>query len=312
VGYHPLVERVIVLVSVMLVTGQAGPVADQGASTLGLTPADLPDSGSAPAETLDLSEHSVVFSVDDGYHSVFTTVYPLLKQYGMTMTLGVIGNYVDKGAPSYEPASRFMHRSEIQELVDSLGIEIASHSLSHPFLTRLDSAAAWQEISGSKVLLESLFGVNVVTFAYPYGDMNQRVREMTRVAGYRMGRAVRPGLPNFWVDPFRLPTVELRTDVRLDSLEQLIAERSVTIILVHQILESPVAYTQWSLADFRNLVDWLDRTGVQVTTLAALYQEWWYRKMGRFMEQVAAAYPHERKRLLFEDVDVDATKAPHP
>lgn len=305
-------HRVIALLTGALAAGLASPAAVQGASTLGLTPADLPDSVPAPAETLDLSEHSVVFSVDDGYHSVFTAVYPLLKRHGMTMTLGVIGDYVQDGAPSYEPTSRFMRRSEIQELVDSLGIEIASHSLSHPFLTRLDSAAAWQEINDSRVLLESLFDVNVVTLAYPYGDMNRRVREMTRAAGYRMGRAVRPGLPNFWVDPYRLPTVELRTDVRLDSLEQLIADRSVTIILVHQVVEEPVAYTQWSLDDFQDLVDWLDQTGVRVTTLAALYQEWWYRKMGRFMEQVAAAYPNDRKRLLFEDVDIDATKAPHP
>ena len=36
-------------------------------------------------DTLDLSDHTVVLSVDDGYHSVYENVYPLIRQYGMTI-----------------------------------------------------------------------------------------------------------------------------------------------------------------------------------------------------------------------------------
>ncbi len=265
-----------------------------------------------PEPIPDLSDHTVVLSVDDGYHSVFTNVYPLLKRYDMTMTLGVITDYVRSGTPSYGPSAGFLRRSEIQEMIDSCGIEIASHSLSHPFLTRLDSAQAWKEIRESKVLLESLFATEVLTFVYPYGDMDHRVRRMVRRAGYRLGRAVRPGVPDLWADRYRLPEIELRMETPLATVKNHISRRRVTIVLLHQVVDRPEVFTQWSVADFAALVDWLDQTDVRVTTLARLYHEWWAERLQQFMEEVAAAYPDDRKKLLFQDVDVDATQATHP
>ena len=282
------------------------------ASTLGISPSDRPVTDTAPRETLDLSDHTVVFSVDDGYHSVFTNMYPLLKKHGMTMSLGVICDYVRSGKPSYNPSAGFMKKSEIQELIDSLDIEIASHSLSHPFLTRLDSSEAWKEIHNSKAILESLFDVDVATFVYPYGDMNARVRSMVKKAGYKMGRAVRPGTPNFWADPYRLPIIELRMETKLEDMKRSIANRNTTIVLAHQVVEKPKVFTEWNLADFTALVEWMAATRVRVTTLDALYHEWWYKRMGLFMEEVAAAYPDSRKKLLFQDVDIDATQAFQP
>ncbi len=287
-------------------------------STLGALRPGLADSGPAPGQsrwlddTLDLSGHTVVFSIDDAYHSVFTNVYPLLKRHGMTMTLGVITDYVRGGKPAYKPSAGFMKRSEIQELVDSLDIEVASHSISHPFLTRLDSAEAWKEIHTSKATLESIFDCEVVTFVYPYGDVNSRIRRFVRSAGYKMGRAVRPGTPDFWTRPYSLPTVELRKETRLADIKRQIRRRNTTILLLHQIVDNPTVFTQWNTTDFTELVEWLDWKQVRVPTLTWLYRDWWYRKMGLFMEEVAASYPDRRKKLLFEDVDIDATQAPHP
>ncbi len=282
-----------------------------------------PALGRRPDDTLDLSRHTVILSVDDGYHSVYTNIYPLLKKYNMAITLGVICDYIRKGKPSYKPTAGFMKRDEIQELIDSCNIEIASHTFSHPFLTRLDSAAAWREIHNSKTVLESLFyrptpdsteslGVNVVTFVYPYGDMNAKVRGMVKRAGYKMGRAVRPGVPDLQDAPYLLPVVELRRETELDHIKHRISRRKTTILLIHQVVPEPAVFTQWNLADFTELMDWMHRARVRVITLDALYKEWWYRKLGLFMEEVAAAYPDRRKKLLFQDVDINATQAFHP
>lgn len=205
-----------------------------------------------------------------------------------------------------------MRRSEIQELIDSLGIEVASHSMSHPFLTKLDSATAWKEIYGSKMVLESLFDQEVLTFIYPYGDMDGRVRRMVERAGYRIGRAVRPGSPNFWVDPYRIPMYELRLETRLADVMNHVCRRKTTVLLVHQAVAQPSVFTEWSLADFHRLLEWLGRGNARVVTLSALFREWWVEKLVRFMEDVATAYPDSRKQLLFQDVDVDATKAADP
>jgi len=176
----------------------------------------------------------------------------------------------------------------------------------------MDSAKTWSEIAGSKTALETLFGRDVISFVYPYGDMDTRVRRFTRRAGYKLGRAVRPGDPNLWADPYRLPTFELRRETRLSEAKRYVSRHRTTILLLHQIVPSPAAFTQWSRADFSELVAWLDRTKVRVTTLAGLYREYWVKRLERFMDEVAQAYPDRRKQLLFENVDVDATGTSNP
>jgi peptidoglycan/xylan/chitin deacetylase (PgdA/CDA1 family) len=294
------------LVVLLLAAGTtAAPIAG---STLGEFRRPPPPAAPPP----ELVGRTVVLSVDDGYHTVFTNIYPLLRRYRMPMTLGVIGNYLRGGSPAYNPSAGFMRKSEIREMLDSCAIEIASHSLSHPFLTRLDSTTAWREIRASKLALESLFGEEVVTFVYPYGDLDDRTVRMVRAAGYRMGRAVRPGRVDLATDPWRLPIVELRIDTDIETIKRVIATRPVTILLIHQVVAEPRAFTQWRLDDFERLLDWLDSGGARVTTLRRLYQESSLARMGRMMEDIAAAFPDTRKQLLFENVEIDATQAPHP
>ena len=131
------------LLATMVVAGQATETSTSGSSQspdsrLLTTPCSAAENSSSlpgtdsvgpvTMDTVDLSDRTVIFTIDDGYHSVFTNAYPLFKKHDMPFTLGVITDYVRSGKPSYEPAAGFMKRSEIQELIDSLGIEIASHS----------------------------------------------------------------------------------------------------------------------------------------------------------------------------------------
>ncbi len=276
-----------------------------------LLPAQLtrPVLPAAPAlDTFDLSDHTVVLSVDDGYHSVYENVYPLLKRYRMTMTLALITGCIGEGKPSYRPSDRFLNESEIREMMDSCGIEIASHTLTHAWLTKIDSASAWREIADSKHRLESLFGTEVITFVYPYGDMNGRVREMVRRAGYKLGRAVRAGTPNLWVEPYKIPEVELRIEARLPVIVRHIRRHETTVILLHRIVQSPRVFTEWPVADFEALLDWMHRRRVRVVTLSELYREWWRERLNRALLEATAGSGRNR---LFEDVDIDATRTPH-
>lgn len=270
-----------------------------------------PQNPNALADTLDLSSHTVVFSVDDGHHSVYKHVYPLLKPFRMPITLGLICNSISTGRASYQSGDRFLNRDEVQELIDSLNIEIASHTLSHPWLTRIDSAAAWKEISASKSYLESLFGLPVLTFVYPYGDVNERIIRMTRRAGYRLGRAVRPGTPDFWTEPFRIPEVELRKEVPLAAIKDHIRRNQVTVLLMHRIVPQPRVFTEWAVSDFARLVAWLARKNVRVTTLAGLHDEWRRERLARTIVLQLEAMRREDAGRLFENVDVDATRTPH-
>jgi peptidoglycan/xylan/chitin deacetylase (PgdA/CDA1 family) len=259
-------------------------------------------------DTFDLSNRTVVLSADDGYHSVYENVYPLLKRYRMTMTLALIVGCIGEGKPSYSPSDRFLNQHEIREMMDSCGIEIASHTLTHPGLSRVGRDAAWIEIADSKTQLESLFGKEVITFVYPYGDMNGRVREMVRSAGYKLARKVGPGIPNLWVEPYRIPEVELRIQARLPEIINHIRRNQVTVILFHRIVHAPRAFTEWSIDDFQALLEWMHRRRVRVVTLAEFYREWWRKRLDRALVE---AVGRSKSTRLFEDVDVDATRTPH-
>ncbi len=278
----------------------------------GLTPADSLLPAIDPLDTVDLSGRFVILSADDGHRSIYNRVYPLLKRHGMTLTLGVIGSYVGGPGSSYGPPGSYMGRREIQEMIDSCDIEVASHSMTHARLTRLDSAACWREIHGSKVHLESMFGRPVVTFIYPYGSMDPRVRNMVRRAGYRLARAVRPGLPNIWADPYRIPEIELRRETRLSDLKARIARRDVTVILLHRIVPRPAAFTEWPAADFAELLDWLDRRGARVTTLSEYYRWWWQQRLEDVLREQDWLSPVLSPGRLLEDVEVDAAGTAHP
>lgn len=236
----------------------------------------------------------------------------MLKRYRMTLTLGVIVDYVTGSTGTYGRPAQFMTRAEIQEMIDSCGIEIASHSLSHAWLSRLDSAEAWREIYESKLRLESLFGGPIMTFVYPYGDHNAQVRALVRQAGYRMARAVRPGRPNIWTDPYRLPHIELRRQTTLADIQRHIARNDVSIILLHRIVQQPVAFTEWSKDDFTALIAWLARHRIQTTTLSDWYRSLWRQRIEEALNQQALANPKLSPWMLFQDVDVDAARTLQP
>lgn len=106
------------------------------------------------------------------------------------------------------PTGLMLTRDEVREL-KQWGMEVGAHTLSHPILARLDSAQAWDEISGSKRVLEGILGHPVRWFAYPNGrpgrDYNAEHVDMVRKAGFAAAVTTAPGAATRHSDPFQLP-----------------------------------------------------------------------------------------------------------
>jgi peptidoglycan/xylan/chitin deacetylase (PgdA/CDA1 family) len=96
-------------------------------------------------------------------------------------------------------------------------IEIGSHTVSHPILSRTSGDALQLELSTSKRLLEEKVGLPVELLAYPVGGRRHYSPEVIRVAkeaGYRNGITYVAGVNRLGcVDPFavRRHTVERHT-----------------------------------------------------------------------------------------------------
>ncbi|OYV26086.1 MAG: hypothetical protein B7W98_03375, partial [Parcubacteria group bacterium 20-58-5] len=122
----------------------------------------------------------VIISFDDGWGDQFNYAFPILEKYQYTATFFVFTNPIGKGG--------FMTWDDLRTLVKA-GMTIGSHSRSHPYLTKItDPAVLWNEIDGSKKLLEQNLGITVNEFAYPFGQYNATTTALVRQAGYRSAR----------------------------------------------------------------------------------------------------------------------------
>lgn len=66
------------------------------------------------------------------------------------------------------------------------GVEIGSHTVSHPHLPRLDDGALREELRGSRAILQRQLDAPVESLAYPYGEYDGRVVRAAADAGYRL------------------------------------------------------------------------------------------------------------------------------
>lgn len=112
------------------------------------------------------------------------------------------------GSPDYHGnLARAMTREEVQILLAGGLVEIGAHTVTHPVLPKLETAACRHEIRQSKIACESLIGGPVAGFAYPYGEFDAQVREVVRAAGFAFACSLRSGPAVATSDIFALPRV---------------------------------------------------------------------------------------------------------
>ena len=123
----------------------------------------------------------VIISFDDGWGNQFTYAFPILGKYHYTATFFVFTNPIGTHG--------FLTWDNLRTMV-AAGMTIGSHSLSHPYLTNItDPIVLWDEIDGSKQVLEKNLGITVNEFAYPFGQYDATTTALVEKAGYRSARS---------------------------------------------------------------------------------------------------------------------------
>lgn len=140
----------------------------------------------------DLPNRPIILTFDDGSETVFTTAMPIMQKYGFTGTAFVVFNYIGAGL--------YMDADQIRNLHDS-GWEIGSHSLSHVNL-RQRPGKQEDEITSSKIRLETRLGFPIPVFAYPFGANDASSLKLVRESGYiaavGLGESVRQSAENIY------------------------------------------------------------------------------------------------------------------
>jgi peptidoglycan/xylan/chitin deacetylase (PgdA/CDA1 family) len=138
----------------------------------------------------------VAITFDDAFQSVAENALPALLRHSLPATVFVPVDALG-AAPSWKLERNGGREPETVMTADELRslpglIELGSHSLTHPHLTRLDDARLRAETAGSRRRLVQLSRAPVTLFAFPYGEHDRRVLEACREAGYERVFGIAP------------------------------------------------------------------------------------------------------------------------
>lgn len=183
-----------------------------------LTFRDLADKGFI--HRLQYGKKYLMITADDGYQDNLTRMLPLLEKYGYKAVVYVVTgegyNRWDVEHPT-NPDTKvsLMSGEQVKALAASGHVEIGGHTLTHPRLSKLTPEQQAHEIQENKRQLEALLGHPLLSFAYPYGDMDESAKEQAITAGYRFAVATNSGPKAMHQDPFQIRRIAIfpRTDV---------------------------------------------------------------------------------------------------
>jgi len=154
-----------------------------------------------------IADKSVLITIDDGWKSVYTDAFPVLKEFGYPFTLFLYTNYVDGGGSALT--------SEMIKEMQKHGCSVGSHSVSHPYPAAVkaerakgsDTYAAYlkKEFGESRKILKQKFGTAVTTYAYPGGFFTGEMLPIANEAGYECLFTVLPGKVTRATSSFTLP-----------------------------------------------------------------------------------------------------------
>ena len=124
---------------------------------------------------------AVAITFDDGLQSVERIALPLLRDHALPATVFLVsdtmgGTNAWRGSPDPRvPQLPVMGWNAVCRLADA-GIAVGAHTRTHPHLSRLSAGQIEAEVHGSCDRIREEVGASVRTFAYPYGDADDRVR----------------------------------------------------------------------------------------------------------------------------------------
>lgn len=198
----------------------------------------------------------VSFTFDDGFLSSLTEAAPTLQKHGLTGTNYVptdcVGITTVPNSCRANPSVPYMTWDQIQELQNTYGWEIGSHTASHRCLAsagngcqdnRLTPAEIDAELAGSKSALAAR-GINATAFAPPYGDYDQTVMA-TAAKYYSSMRGFADTGSNYWpYSDYLLQNVPVQEGVTpVETLkakvDEAIADKTWVVFTFHEIAANP-------------------------------------------------------------------------
>jgi len=172
-----------------------------------------------------LPKKAVLISFDDGYHSVYANAFPIIKKYKIPVLMALVGSWLnEKEKIDFNKhsiaRSKFLSQKEIQEMLKSGLVEIASHSYlfhegvqGNPQGNMQPAITTRQWLSEQKIyeneqsykervhkdllqnstFLEKYTGQKPRVMVWPYGHYNMQARRIAESLGMSVGLTLDDG-----------------------------------------------------------------------------------------------------------------------
>lgn len=179
---------------------------------------------------------AVLITFDDGYVDFREHAWPILQKYGFPATVFVVPGLVGKDAEwdsRFGPPAPLMNWDQIRELVAE-GVQIGSHTMTHPLLTTLSHDEVASEALMSKTEIEQQIGHAVDTIAYPYGDHSEIVERIFEDNGYAVGVTTSGKPANVFDRHLRIGRMELSPTDGPDEMRGKLPAPRQTNVLRHR------------------------------------------------------------------------------
>jgi len=210
-----------------------------------------------------LPEKAVLITFDDGYQSVYTHAFPVLKLFNAPAVIAVVGSWLDvpsDGKVNFDgkliPRSEFLTWDEIKEMAGSGLVEVGSHTYDMHHGTLSNPQGNMQPMATARRYLpelkhyeeESVYRKRIIAdlrrnneeimkhglhsprvIAWPYGRYNVELREAAEKLGMPIGLTLDDG-PNSEDTPlWGLRRIMVESGEQLWDLDKDISERNAYI-----------------------------------------------------------------------------------
>lgn len=183
---------------------------DEGYSTISMYQLD-----EALMQGTPLPPNPIILTFDDGYIDAYTTVFPILREFGFNGTFFIITGRADANDPIY------VNWQQIREMA-ATGMSMEAHTKNHVDLRGRDYDFLVYELLGNLESLSAYTGVESRMFAYPFGQYDTATLEVLR--GLPVSRAVttQAGMLHTTDNRLEMPRVRVNGDTSASGLAYLL------------------------------------------------------------------------------------------